>query len=77
MKLCKDCKWCERTWFAKAIGSFTYATCESPLAYNRENLVSGEKKKYVDLCVSQRSVDFEDGRICGESGHWFEPKGAK
>ena len=76
MKLCKDCKWCRRSFFQRLFGAWNFAECASPKALYEIDPLSGESRPYVSLCISQREYK-KDERFCGRAGNWFEPKDAK
>ena len=72
MKLCKDCKWANQIDKLRP----KLWVCESPNNYMGIDLVSGEKLAKYFYCSSHRELELQPAYLtCGESGHWFEPKG--
>ena len=74
MKLCKDCKFCNRSYFPLFWNPLEFAQCEHPdTRPGGVDPVSGKRpqKKYK-YCDTWRMSGSED--VCGPDGKWFEPK---
>ena len=67
MKLCIDCKWCEKGWTAH---------CVAP-QNTKITPVTGDKYYRWTFCDNQRDDSLIVAwvlRTCGRRARWFEPK---
>lgn len=63
LKLCKDCKWCEKKQEPRFWG------CNNPMNVKTQSLVDGKQIPIVYFCENARSLE----ELCGKNGAWFEP----
>ena len=70
-KLCKDCRWCRRSFFPAIFDPYLFATCVHPSNVEK-NLVSAKVRTKYRYCSTVRNGNSEDS--CGQSGRWFDGK---
>lgn len=77
IKVCKDCRWCERARKGESWDEFEYARCVAP-ANSTEipDLVRGgtqrRNKSGIEFCSTHRAYD--QPNLCGAAGNWWEPR---